>query len=157
MKQLHLVLASIVGVAIVALWGAIALINDGQAEYAAAVVGASITALAWLMKALTDPEVPMVPASVVMAIVNGAENPAGDGKRFEVRPNAMACLGVILMLGGFGGYLLHAAHPELGYAVIALAIGAAATTLSDLVKPADKDVPMPIVEQLVARLGPPVV
>lgn len=146
---------AIAALSVVALWGALQLIASGHAEYGAAVLAAAVTGLAWLMKALADPDVPMVPASVVMAIIAGEDPPAGDGPRFEWRPNAMACLGVVALLALVGGvYLIIKGHAELGYGVIALGMTAAATTMTDLVKPADKDVPMPVAEQLIARLGP---
>ena len=149
------VLVAVIAVAIIALWGGLALIAEGQTEYAAAVIGAAITALAWLMKSLTDPDVPMVPASVVMALIAGEDPPEGDGPRFQMRPNALVCLMVIGVLAVSGGWMLSGGgSPELAYAVYALGIGAVAATLSDLVKPSDKDVPMPVAEQLIARLLP---
>ena len=133
-----------------ALFGGLELIAEGQFEYAAALMGGVVTALAVLMKALTDPDINMVPSSVVMKMLDQDAGGEEYGSRFQVRPNAVLCLALIGILSLFGGWaVIDAGNTELGYAVFALGIGAASATLTDLIRPADKDVPEPLADKIV--------
>ena len=147
------VVIALVAITGIAIYGGLALAAEGQYEYAAAIFGAAITAMAAVMKALTDPDVPVVPSSVVMKMLD-ASMPEDTSQRFQVRPNAVLCLLMIgiLSLGGGWAVVSHG-NVELGYAVFALGIGAAAATLSDLIRPADKDVPLPLANKIADVMG----
>ena len=142
-----------IAVAAVSVVGGISLIGAGQPEYASAAFAAGITSMAWLMKAVADPTVPSVPSSVVMEILGGTQ--ADGGNRFKFRVNAMLCLLAVFLLGALGAVLLRSVDAgALAYGLLLLAIGTAGTNMSDLVRPVDKDVPLPVVEALIARLAP---
>ena len=138
-----------VAIVIIALSAGSVLMESGNAEYAAGVYGVALAALAGFIKALSDPDIPMVPASVVARVLDAGAALNDDGPRFVWRPNAMACLAGIVILTGVGaGMMIDADFPELAYAVIGLGIGSSATTLTDLIKPTDKEVPLPLAEKI---------
>ena len=149
------VLMAVFAISAICIWGASHLIDADKVEHAVGLLVAGVVALAALLKALTDPDIPTVPASVVMKMLDQDAGGEEFKSRFEVRPNAMLGLLSVVVMTLVGGIMIaYADNVDLAFGVFMGGIAIGGAMITDLIKPADKDVPLPLAEKVASMINP---